>query len=121
MAFSPDGTRIASGSGDAGTITVWDAATGHEMLTFKGHSGGPHGVAFSPDGTRIASAGGDQAVKVWDAATGQETLMLRGHTGRVSGVAFSPDGTRIASASHDGTVQGMGRHQRPRNAHAQRA
>jgi len=34
---SPDGRRIASGSGDK-TIKVWDAATGEETLTLRGHA-----------------------------------------------------------------------------------
>ena len=38
MAFSPDGQRIVTGSGDQ-TAKVWDAASGKELLTLKGHSG----------------------------------------------------------------------------------
>ena len=79
MAFSPDGTRLAS-AGDDGTVRVWDAATGQEALTLKGHTAEVSSVAFSPDGTRLASAGDDSTVKVWDAATGQEALTLKGHT-----------------------------------------
>ena len=55
------------------TVKVWDAATGPEILTLKGHTSGAHSVAFSPDGSRLASSGGP-TVKVWDAATGQEIL-----------------------------------------------
>ena len=75
-------------------------------------------MAFSPDGRRIASASWDGTVKVWDAATGRETLTLRGHTDSF-GAAFSPDGRRIASASEDQDDQGLGRRDRPENAHAQ--
>ena len=66
VAFSPDGTRLASGSSDM-TLKVWDATSGQELLTLKGHTDGVHCVAFSRDGQRLISASGDRTVKVWDA------------------------------------------------------
>ncbi|MCA9125177.1 MAG: PD40 domain-containing protein [Planctomycetaceae bacterium] len=102
VAFSPDGTRIASSSGDE-TVKVWNAATGRETITFTGHTGIVNSVAFSPDGKRIASGGQHLGlagvVKVWDVTTGQETLPSKGQLHPVNSVAFSPDGTRLASAS----------------------
>ena len=89
MAFSPDGKRIVTGSQDR-TVKVWDAATGQELLSLKGHTSCVTSVAFSPDGKRIVSGSQDKTVKVWDAATGQEILSLKGHTGQVTSVAFSP-------------------------------
>ena len=61
-----------------GEVKVWDAQTGQELLTLKGHTGDVASVAFSPDGKRLASAGWDGTVKVWDAQTGQELLTLKG-------------------------------------------
>ena len=106
MAFSPDGTRIASGSRDK-TVRLWDAATGQPVgQPLTGHTDAVSSVAFSPDGTRIASGSADNTVRLWDAATGQPVGQpLTGHTDAVSSVAFSPDGTRIASGSADNTVR----------------
>src|SRR5438270_780808 len=86
-------------------MKLWDAATGRELLTLKGHTGPVMSVAFSPDGARLASASYDRTVRLWDATTGGELLALTGHTGSVWDVAFSPDGTRLASASLDQTVR----------------
>jgi serine/threonine protein kinase len=54
VAWSPDGTRIASGSDDE-TVQVWDASNGQHFFTYTGHSTSVYKVAWSPDGSRIAS------------------------------------------------------------------
>ena len=70
MAFSPDGNRLVSSSED-GTIKIWDAQTGQQLLTLKGHVAWVWSVAFSPDGKRIVSGSEDGTLKVWDTETGQ--------------------------------------------------
>jgi WD40 repeat protein/serine/threonine protein kinase len=100
VAFSPDGTRLASGSWDK-TVKVWDGRTGRELHTLKGHTAAVTSVAFSPDGTRLVSGSMDKTVKVWDGRTGREIFTFKGHTGEVHSVTFAPDGTRLAGGSED--------------------
>ena len=104
VAFSPDGTRIATGSFD-NTAKIWDARTGAPQFDLKGHSKPVSSVAFSPDGTRIATGSSDRTAKVWDARNGTLLLELKGHTNVIYSVAFSADGTRIATGSADKTAK----------------
>src|SRR5207302_180888 len=103
VAFSPAGRRIAAGAGNNNS-TVWDAATGKELLSLPGHTDAVLCVRFSPDGKRLASggAGRDATVRVWDAETGKELLTLSEERGRqllgdVMDVAFRPDGRHLVS------------------------
>ncbi|MBM3983774.1 MAG: hypothetical protein FJ304_26605, partial [Planctomycetes bacterium] len=103
-AFSADGTRIVTGSGD-NTAKVWDAKTGAEVLTLKGHTDGVNAASFSADGTRVVTGSDDKTAKVWDAKTGAEVLTLKGHTSSVTAASFSADGTRIVTGSGDKTAK----------------
>ncbi|KAJ6201663.1 vegetative incompatibility protein HET-E-1 [Bipolaris maydis] len=104
VAFSPDGTRLASASFDF-IVKIWDANSGQCLQNLEGHSDGVKSVAFSPDGTMLASASYDTKIKIWDAHSGQCLRNLDGHFSFVFSVAFSPDGTMLASASYDTKIK----------------
>ena len=104
IAFSPDGTRFATGL-QGGTVKLWDIDLRQDMLTLRGHADSVISAEFSPDGKRLATASQDGTAKVWDAVGGQEVFTLRGHNDAVVSVSFSPDGKRIATASRDGAAK----------------
>ena len=104
VAFSPDGSILASGSRDH-TVQLWDTVTELPIATLIGHTAMARSVAFSPDGSILASGGHDSTVRLWDVATRTPIDVLTGHTAGVESVAFSPDGSTLASGGHDGTVR----------------
>ena len=106
VCYSPDGTRVVSGSGDK-TIRIWDAESGAVVGEHLiGHNGEVNSVAFSPDGQYIISGSDDRTIRIWDAETGASVgNPLNGHIGWVWSVAYSPDGLRIVSGSSDRTIR----------------
>jgi WD40 repeat protein/serine/threonine protein kinase len=103
-AYSPDGTRIVTGSIDK-TLRIWDARTGVQLVVLAGHLGNIFSVAYSNDGTRIVSASSDKTARIWDAHTGSQLAAFSGEGFRVIKAEFSPDGTRIVVASLDRTAR----------------
>ena len=100
--YSPDGTLIASASGDK-SARIWDAATGRQMRLLAGHAAPVRSIAFSPDGSRLVTASDDKTARIWDVKTGAQLAVLGGHTNVVRTAAFSPDGRRVVTASYDQT------------------
>jgi WD40 repeat protein len=103
--FSPDGTRLATVSGDRHTMRVWDAQDGKLLAILPRDEALMREASFSADGTRLATADSDDTARIWDAKDGRLLATLKGHTKAVRAVAFSPDGTRVATTSRDDTVR----------------
>jgi WD40 repeat protein len=64
--MTPDGRRFVTGSSDK-TVRIWEAETGFETLSLKGHTSVVTGVAVSRDGKRIISGNTQGFVLIWDA------------------------------------------------------
>jgi WD40 repeat protein len=73
-AFSPDGTCVVTASGHS--VLLWDATTGTEIMSFRGHESWISIAAFAPDGTHMLTASYDRTARIWDAKTGKEIMRI---------------------------------------------
>jgi WD40 repeat protein len=99
-AFSHDGKRVVTIADRV--VHIWDAATGRELATLKGHTKWIRAVAFSRHDERVVTASEDGEARVWDAVSGQPSVRLVGHRDSVSEAAFSDDGTRVVTSGFEG-------------------
>jgi len=109
LRFSPDGKRLAAGSGEAsrsGDVTIWEVATGKLAKSLPElHRDSVLSLDFSPDGKLLATGGADRAVKVLDTSTWKMSRLFEGHSGHVLGVAWRHEGRTLASAGAEGVVK----------------
>ena len=103
LAYSPDGLRLASCSGDR-RIGVWDAQTGALLRTMTGHRAAVSQVAFVGN-NRLVSLGEDGTILVWHVEFGTQLCSLReGGTNTCLRLAVSPDQRWLACRLSNGDI-----------------
>lgn len=114
LAFSPDGTTIATQRSPDGLAAVWDAVGGQKLFEL---GSAVNSITYSPDGKYILTASAGGKAQMWEAASGKLLLTLRGHQGGIGKVSVSPGcvrppeaifewcGLRLATAGADKTIK----------------
>lgn len=102
VAYSPDGSLLAGGNGDA-TIHLW-----YGGRTIKGslvgHTDSVTSIAFNDSGRFLASGSYDRTVRLWDVVDETNIKTFEGHTDVVNSVDISPNARYIASGSKDKSI-----------------
>ncbi len=106
VAWSPDGTRLASGSGYRGTgeIFVWDARSGERLYSLNEPSAVVYAMAWSPTGAVLVSGGSDGMLRWWDLQLGECVRVRKAHQGAIQSLKSSSGGRLLASCGDDGAI-----------------
>ena len=84
LAYSPDGSRIASSHiNDEKIVAIWDSRTGKEIHLIRDNASHVHGLRFSPDGRLLVAGCTDGTVKMWNAETFKLVRIIKAHAGPV--------------------------------------
>ena len=107
LAWSTDGTRLASGSWGrrSDQLFIWDTQSWKRIRALDDPNELVFSVAWCVDGERLVSAGSDGILRWWNPQNGQCILSRHGHEGPVQSLRAGPDGRLLASCGDDGTIQ----------------
>jgi LPXTG-site transpeptidase (sortase) family protein len=103
VAFSPNGTLLATGGRD-NQIHIRDVATGDLIRSIEGHTEWVTSLAFNDTGRVLVSGSKDNSVRTFDLQTGGLMQVITHHRGDITAVDFTPDGEIIASGGRDSTI-----------------
>jgi WD40 repeat protein len=104
VAYSPDGTRLATGGEEGSSIRIWDTGTTSVIEDLEGHEGAIRDLEYSASGDRLLSVGSDNTVRIWDTQTGEQLMVLEGHDSSITTAAFSSDASLVATGSSGGIM-----------------
>lgn len=102
VAFSPDGTLIAS-TGDDTSVRLWDVVTGEQIAELYEHSSFVKDTAFAPEGERLVTVGWGREVVIIDVAEQTVIDTLRGYPAVLEQVVYTEN--FIAFSVGDGSVR----------------
>jgi WD40 repeat protein len=94
-AWSPDHSRIVTASQD-GTVRVWDAESGEELLIFSGHQVGVDHAAWHPGEKYIISTDG-RVTRVWNSENGEELVVIDRFLDAGNYASWNADGTKLVT------------------------
>lgn len=97
LAWSPDGTQIASCAYEP-EAKIWNATTGDHERSLYGHRSFVSSIAYSPDGKQIATGSRDTTLRFWDAQDGAPLSTLWGQYSGIEDLAFNPAGNTVATS-----------------------
>jgi RNA polymerase sigma factor (sigma-70 family) len=102
VAFAPDGKSLAGlvGAGENRFVSVWDLATGKQVVQLDLGKGGIAYLALSHDGGTLVGVEGSR-VHVWDVRAGKELRRIGTDLASMTTLALAPDGKTLATASVD--------------------
>src|SRR5262249_31482520 len=106
VAWSPDGTQLASCGGgmENGELSVWDPEHGKRIYAVVEHPGAVNGIAWVGAKDRLISGGDDGRLRWWDMQNGTRVREVEAHHGTIQSLARSLDGMKLASCGDDGAI-----------------
>lgn len=107
LAFSPDGTQVASSGYHE--VVLWNPNDAAQIRRITNVAERTYEIQYSPDGRLLAVAAGTPGqmgeVKLFNAADGTLLMDLVNSSDSIFAVSFSPDGKRLAAAGADRAIR----------------